>query len=106
MWNRNAEPLDAVVAPGAFMETATSMRNRRSSNLPDAHLVFSSPPWSHHEGDSGSSVSGQSSRSKGLDSLEPVCTSSQSDNPGSALSDKKKKVGRKVGLKNMVRKFF
>lgn len=106
LWNRNAEPVEAVGIPATFIETATSMRNRRSSNLAEAHILFNSPPWNHQEGDSGSSVSGQSSRSKGLDSLEPVCNSSLSDNQSSALSDKKKKVGRKGGLKSMVKKFF
>ncbi|XP_034237310.1 SUN domain-containing ossification factor [Thrips palmi] len=106
LWNRNAEPLDGIVIPATYIETATSLRNRRSSNLAESQLLFNSPPWSHHEGDSGSSVSGQSSRSKGLDSLEPVCNSSQSDNQGSALSDKKKKVVKKGGLKSMVKKFF
>lgn len=106
MWNKNAEPIDSVAMSAAYMETATSMRNRRFSNLAEAHPLLNSQPWNQHEGDSGSSVSGQSSRSKGLDSLEPVCNSSQSDNQGSVLSEKKKKVIRKGGLKSMVKKFF
>ncbi|KAK3927086.1 SUN domain-containing ossification factor [Frankliniella fusca] len=97
------------IHPG-FSETATSARNRRSSNLPEANLPFNSsisPDWmNHHDGDSGSSLSGQSSRSKGLDSLEPVCNSSQSDSPGILMDDKKKKLGKKGGLKSMVKKFF
>lgn len=92
------------------METATSARNRRSISLLEAQLPFQSPvsqDWRiNHEGDSGSNVSGQSSRSKGLDSLEPTRTSSQSDNQSGIIEEKKKKINRKGGLKNMVKKFF
>lgn len=101
----------AAQIPPGFTETATSARSRRSFNLAEANLPFHpsvSPDWmmNHHDGDSGSSVSGQSSRSKGLDSLEPVCNSSQSDNQGILMEDKKKKLGKKGGLKSMVKKFF
>lgn len=96
--------------PSAFMETATSLRSRRSFNLVEAQLPFHdvhSQDWKNHlEGDSGSSASGQSSRSKGLDSLEPVSNCSQSDSQSGFSSDKKKKLNRKSGLKNMVKKFF
>ncbi|KAJ1524565.1 hypothetical protein ONE63_011052 [Megalurothrips usitatus] len=96
--------------PGTFMETATSTRHRRSFNLVEAQLPFhvaAAQDWKNHvEGDSGSSASGQSSRSKGLDSLEPVGNSSLGDSPAGVYEDKKKKLNKKGGLKNMVKKFF
>lgn len=96
-----------VSAP--FMETASSLRSRRSIILAQAELPFHyvhSQDWKSPEGDSGSSVSGQSSRSKGLDSLEPVSNSNQSDCQAGIPIDKKKKNNKKGGLKSMVKKFF